>query len=245
VHGVVEKRYKRTTKRFTEELSNGVNLETVRIPDGEFLMGSPDSDKNSVYNEMPIHKVSVSNIYMGRYPITQEQYKALMGNNPSEFKGEKLPVEHVSRENAQIFCRKLSQQSKRKYRLPSEAEWEYACRAGTKTPFYFGEVISNKFVNYNKSYSKTSVVGIFPPNDFGLQDMHGNVWEWCEDNWHEDYNKSPVNGRVWHNGKDTAQVLRGGSWYHDFNYCRSAFRGIHYLGSSHGYNGFRVVLEVT
>jgi formylglycine-generating enzyme required for sulfatase activity len=245
VHGVVEQQYKGTAKKITEELSNGIDLEVVKIPGGEFLMGSRESDKSSIDNERPIHKVNIGNIYMGRYPITQEQYKALMGNNPSHFKGEKLPVEHVSRENAQTFCRKLSQQSKRKYRLPSEAEWEYACRAGSKTPFYFGEVISDKVVNYNKSNSKTSVVGIFPANNFGLQDMHGNVWEWCEDNWHEDYNEAPTNGRAWHNEKNNVQILRGGSWDYGFEYCRSAFRGTHYLGNSHGYNGFRVVLEVS
>jgi eukaryotic-like serine/threonine-protein kinase len=244
INGAIKKQGKRPTKRLIE-LSNGINLETIIIPEGEFLMGSPDSDKNSIYNEMPIHKVSVGNIYMGRYPITQEQYKALMGNNPSEFKGDKLPVEHVSRENAQRFCSELSQKSKRKYRLPSEAEWEYACRAGTTTPFYFGEVISDTVVNYNRKYGKTSEVGRFPANDFGLHDMHGNVWEWCEDNWHEDYNEALTNGRVWLNGKDTAQILRGGSWDHDFKYCRSAFRGIHHSGNSQGYNGFRVVLEVT
>jgi eukaryotic-like serine/threonine-protein kinase len=245
VHGVFEQKYKRTAKKFTEELIDGINLETVRIPDGKFFMGSPLSDKNSIYNEIPIHEVSVGNIYMGRYPITQEQYIALMGQNPSEFRGDKLPVEHVSREDAQIFCLKLSQKFKRKYRLPSEAEWEYACRAETTTPFYFGEAISDKFVNYNKSAGKTSIVGTFPANNFGLQDMHGNVWEWCEDNWHENYKEAPANGRVWHNGKDTAQILRGGSWDHDFKYCRSAFRGTHYLDKLPGYNGFRVVLEVT
>jgi formylglycine-generating enzyme required for sulfatase activity/predicted Ser/Thr protein kinase len=208
-------------KKLLEDLGGGVQLEMVQIPAGEFLMGSASSEKESRNSERPQHKVTVPSFYLGRYPVTQAQYAAIMGNNPSHFKGDNLPVEKVIWHNAQEFCQKLMAKTKKKYRLPSEAEWEYACRAGTTTPFYFGETIDAELANYDGNYTygsgakgkylaKTNKVGSFPANNFGLCDMPGNVWEWCEDGWHNDYNKAPVDGTAW-KSNDSTYVLRGGS----------------------------------
>jgi formylglycine-generating enzyme required for sulfatase activity len=225
-------------RRFIEDLGNGIKIEMVVIPGGEFWMGSSATESGSGESERPQHLVSVPNFCMGRYPSTQAQYEALMGKNPSMFRGNSnsLPVEQVSWNDAQDFCRELNKRSQRKYGLPSEAQWEYACRAGTKTSFYFGETITSQIANYNGNYtykseekgvyrSKPTPVGSFPPNGFGLNDMHGNVWEWCEDEWHENYQEAPTDGSVWINSKNNNfRLLRGGSWSIDPNYCRSAFR---------------------
>ncbi|NCR11342.1 MAG: formylglycine-generating enzyme family protein, partial [Microcystis aeruginosa LG13-11] len=162
-------------------------------------------------------------------------------------------VEKVSWYDAVEFCQRLSKATGRDYRLPSEAQWEYACRAGTTTPFYFGETITPDLANYDGNYiyaqgpkgiyrQETTPVGKFPPNAFGLYDMHGNVWEWCADTWHDNYDGAPTDGSVWiENGDDNRSPLRGGSWYSYPNFCRSAFR----IGSNRrGYHdsyGFRVV----
>ena len=161
-----------------------------------------------------------------------------MGKNPSGFSGAKRPVEKVSWDNAVDFCRKLSQKTGREYRLPSEAEWEYACRAGTTTPFHFGETITTELANYNgtdpyayepkgKYLERTTDVGIFPPNAFGLYDMHGNVWEWCQDDLHDNYIGAPKDGSVWESQGGDTKVLRGGSWFNPPQYSRSASRGIY------------------
>lgn len=179
----------------------------VYIPGGSFLMGAPETEEGSRSrdSERPQHRVEIAPFYMGRYPVTQAQYQAVMGENPSYFKGENNPVERVSWHKAKEFCQKLSEQTGKTYRLPSEAQWEYACRAGTTTPFYFGETISTDLANYdgNSRYGngkkgvyriKTTPVRSFPPNAFGLYDMHGNVWEWCEDIWHKNYEGAPNDG---------------------------------------------------
>ncbi|MEA5598549.1 bifunctional serine/threonine-protein kinase/formylglycine-generating enzyme family protein [Rivularia sp. UHCC 0363] len=224
---------------FTEDLGNGVTLEMVEIPDGEFLMGSPADEKEREDSESPQHKVTVES-FMGKFAVTQAQYQAIMGKNPSNFKGEKRPVEKVSWNDATEFCKKLTEKTGRTYRLPSEAEWEYACRAGTTTPFHFGETITTDLANYNgnetyanepkgKFRKKTTEVGSFPPNGFGLYDMHGNVWEWCQDGWHLHYNGAPTDGSAWiENGNDWRKVLRGGSWFNNPELCRSAFRTLSY-----------------
>jgi formylglycine-generating enzyme required for sulfatase activity len=179
-----------------------------------------------------------------------------MGNNPANFKGETRPVEQVSWNDAVEFCQKLSQMTGRNYRLPSEAEWEYACRAGTTTPFYFGETITADLVNYNgtSTYAsepksqyrqQTTPVGSFPPNAFGLYDMHGNVLEWCQDPWHDSYQGAPHNGSVWvDNGNDNQlRLLRGGSWVDVPDYCRSAYR-VSDIRDYRSYAvGFRVVCD--
>ncbi len=165
----------------------------VYIPAGEFMMGSDE-----LKEEQPIHKVTIKQLfYMGKYPITQAQWQTVMGNNPSRFKGDKRPVEQVSWEDVVIFCEKLSKLTKQTYRLPSEAEWEYACRAGTTTKYYFGETISKELANYANNVGETTNVGNHPANDLGLYDMSGNVWEWCADYYQESYKNAPNDGSVW------------------------------------------------
>jgi formylglycine-generating enzyme required for sulfatase activity len=199
--------------------------------------------------------VTVAPFFMGKYEVTQEQWEAVMGNNPSYFKGAKRPVEQVSWNDAVAFCQKLSQKTGKSYRLPSEAEWEYACRAGTKTPFYFGETITPELVNYDGNYPygaapkglyrrKTTDVGSFPPNAFGLYDMHGNLWEWCSDRWHDNYNGAPTDGSSWETGTSEYRVRRGGSWNNSPVLCRSADRYWNSAGNRNSDIGFRVTLVV-
>jgi formylglycine-generating enzyme required for sulfatase activity/predicted Ser/Thr protein kinase len=234
--GEVIKREPRQAEVFAEDLGDGVKLEMVSIPGGSFLMGSPESEKERLKYESPQHRVNVPPFFLGKYPVTQKQYEAVMGNNPSRFKGVNRPVENVSWNDATDFCQRLSHSTGKIYRLPSEAEWEYACRAGTTTPFYFGPTITADLANYNGDYTygsapkgvyreETTDVGSFPPNAFGLYDMHGNVWEWCQDVWHENYNGAPTNGSAWESGGDSSyRMLRGGSWLYYPVDCRSAAR---------------------
>jgi formylglycine-generating enzyme required for sulfatase activity len=237
-----------------ENLGNGVTLEMVRIPGGRFLMGSPETEAKRDAYESPQHYVDVPEFWMGKYVVTQEQWQAIMGNNPSCFEGKNRPVERVSWNNATEFCEKLSKKTGRDYRLPSEAEWEYACRAGTTTPFYFGETITGELANYEASETyadepkreyreQTTPVGQFPPNAFGLYDMHGNVYEWCQDVWHSDYDRAPVDGSAWVNGGySSRRVIRGGSWFFVPGWCRSAFRLNSLSDETDSYNiGFRLV----
>ena len=195
---------------------------------------------------------------MSKYPITQDQYQAIMGDNPSYFKGGKRPVERVSWHDATKFCEKLSSKTGKIYRLPSESQWEYACRAGTSTPFYFGETMTSELVYYDGNYpygnapfgeyrEQTTDVGSFPPNAFGIYDMHGNVREWCADDRHENYNGAPTDDSVWLDGEKNGSPLRGGSWV-DIPYdCRSAVRiyYIRYIRRDDHVNsfGFRLVCD--
>jgi formylglycine-generating enzyme required for sulfatase activity len=210
-------------RQIIHKLPNGVPLEMVYIPEGELKI------KGKTFHLKPF--------YMGKYAVTQAQYKAVMGENPSHFKGDNLPAESMYWKQAKEFCQKLGNG----FRLPSEVEWEYACRAGTTTEFYFGDVISTDLVNYDSPFTgKTTPVGSFPPNAFGLYDMHGNVWEWCQDEWHNNFADASADGTAYgsENG-DGSRLLRGGSWLHDADLCRSAFR---YSGSGTGYvGGFRIV----
>jgi len=238
-----------------ENLGNGIILEMVKIPTGRFLMGSPETEAKRYDDEGPQHNVDVPGFFMGKYAVTQEQYQAIMGNNPSDFQGKNNPVERVSWNQATEFCRKLSKKTGRNYRLPSEAEWEYACRAKTTTPFYFGETITGDLANYKasdtyadepkgKSRTQTTPVGQFPPNAFGLYDMHGNVLEWCQDVWHSNYDGAPVDGSAWLYGGDSSyRVLRGGCWKYIPRWCRSANR-YHYYSVTENliYRfGFRII----
>lgn len=245
---------RRQAQSFSENV-NGVQLEMVLIPAGTFTMGSPDAEAERGSDEGPQHRVSVGQFYMGKYEVTQAQWRAVMGTNPSRFKGDNLPVENVSWNEAVEFCRKLTQMSGREYRLPTEAEWEYAARAGTTTPFAFGSSLSSEQANFDGNYpyggaakgvyrQQTTAVGSFQPNGFGLYDMHGNVWEWCQDWYHENYNGAPSDGSAWESGGEQQyRVLRGGSWNDVGYFCRSAIRYGLAPGVHSGYFGFRVVVS--
>ncbi|MDB9375357.1 bifunctional serine/threonine-protein kinase/formylglycine-generating enzyme family protein [Nodularia sphaerocarpa] len=235
--GKITNRQNQTAKYFEEDLGNGISVEMVQIPGGNFLMGSPENEAGRSSDESPQHQVSVPSFFIGKYELTQEQYQAVMGENLSKFKGNKLPVERVNWHDAVKFCERLSQKTGHNYRLPTEAEWEYACRAGTTTPFYFGEGITPELVNYtgNSTYAsapqgkyrqQTTEVGTFPPNAFGLYDMHGNIWEWCQDARHTNYNNAPNDGSAW-KADNNFRVMRGGSWDLDLKFCRSATRNFY------------------
>jgi eukaryotic-like serine/threonine-protein kinase len=251
--GSITNRRNGEAKYLVEDLGNGVTLEMVQIPGGTFTMGSPEGEAGRG-DEGPQRQVRVPGFFMGRYAVTQAQYQAIMGTNPAEFKGEKRPVEQVTWNEAVEFCQQLSQRTGRTYKLPSGAEWEYACRAGTTTPFHFGATITTDLVNYNGNYTyasapkgqyrqETTPVGSFPPNAFGLYDMHGNVREWCQDHWHDNYNGAPTDGSAWINDNDdqSFRVLYGGSWGSTPASCRSAKRDGH-LPDKRLNIGFRIVL---
>ncbi|MCZ8048393.1 MAG: SUMF1/EgtB/PvdO family nonheme iron enzyme [Microcystis aeruginosa K13-05] len=231
---------------FTENLPNRVTLEMVSLPAGEFLMGSPDSDSDAGDWEKPQHQVKVNSFAIGKYPVTQAQYEAVMGTNPSKFQNNpQNPVEKVSWNDAQAFCQKLSQITGKTYRLPTEAEWEYACRAGTTTRYYFGDD-TNQLGDYawygGNSQKTTHPVGQKKPNAWGLYDMSGNVWEWCEDNWHNTYENAPRDGSAWLIKDNDYYIVRGSSWYGNPDLCRSASRNNDFRrGSYNGNLGFRVV----
>jgi formylglycine-generating enzyme required for sulfatase activity len=241
-------------KELTLDCGNGASMKLVLIPAGEFKMGSPTSEKDQGDDESPQHQVKITKPFcMGVYVVTQAQYKAVMGVNPSYFKGENNPVEWVSWNDAVEFCKKLSAKTGQTVRLPTEAEWEYACRAGTTTPFNTGETISTDQANYDGNYTygsgrkgeyrgKTVAVGSFAANGFGLYDMHGNVWEWCQDWYDAEYYKHSPTDDPPGPEKGQSRVLRGGAWYDIPRSCRSAARlgNDPWYRTSHG-NGFRVV----
>ena len=225
------------------ELADALPLHMVLIPGGTFLMGSPDDELGREDAEGPQHEVTVPTFLMGRYPVTQAQYEKVMDTNPATefdtdlFVAPNKPVVGVSWDDAAEFCERLAKQTDRPYRLPSEAEWEYVCRAGTTTPFYFGKTLTTEVANYNgdSTYADgpkgemrngTTPVDYFGiANAFGLSDMHGNVWEWCQDPWHSNYDKAPIDGSAWIERKDSSdRVIHGGSWYDIPQLCRSAFR---------------------
>ncbi|AFY50419.1 hypothetical protein Nos7524_4674 [Nostoc sp. PCC 7524] len=235
---------------FRENLGNGVVLDMLPIPGGKFFMGSPENEPGRYDSESPQHQVNVKPFFMGKFPITQAQWQAVAGfakvnidlnPKPSHFKGANRPVEKVSWDEAVEFCARLSQKTGRIYRLPSEAEWEYACRAGTTTPYYFGETITKDLANYGNIYQQTSEVGAFPANPFGLFDMCGNICEWCQDEWHDNYNPAPNDGSAWASSRSKDRVLRGGSWDRSPRNCRSAYRGWYARAICVNYVGFRVV----
>ena len=247
---------------FREDLGNGITLEMVAIPRGTFLMGTEDEEIERLVKkfdwegfrwERPQHQVTVPPFFIGKYPITQAQWRAIaatakididLETNPYKFKGDKLPIENINWYQATEFCKRLSRETKLEYRLPSEAEWEYACRAETTTAFHFGETITRELANYDasKTYAETTPVGQFSPNAFGLYDMHGNVWEWCADTWHNNYAGAPTDGSAWiEKGNDNRSARRGGSWYSYPYRCRSAHRSIEDRDSFNSSLGFRVV----
>ncbi len=243
-------------EQFSVDLGNGVSLEMVKITGGTFMMGSPETEEGRYNDESPQHEVTVSDFYIGKYQVTQGQWQAVMGNNPSDDKNrDNYPVERVSWNDCQKFCQKLSEETGLPFSLPSEAQWEYACRAGTTTPFYYGETLSTDIANYDGTgtygkgkkgiyRSKTTEVGTFPANGFGLYDMHGNVWEFCQDDYVDNYRNTPRDGNPHRNNSIERIVRRGGSWYYYPSNCRSALR---YDGSRvihFSYIGFRVMCVI-
>ena len=259
-------RYRRKNKCLHEQLAEGITLTLMLIPTGEFLMGAPESEPKSDRSERPQHRVKLESFLMGRYPVTQAQWRVVAGYPsierslkpwPSRFQGDNRPVEQVSWEEAVEFCQRLSAKTGRNYHLPSEAQWEYACRAETETPFHYGEIITIELANYDaeETYNsspqgeyrgETTDVGNFPANRWGLSDMHGNVWEWCEDDWHDNYEKAPTDGRAWLEERATEgdKLRRGGSWYSGPEYCRSAYRNYFTHAYRNDNAGFRVCCEV-
>jgi formylglycine-generating enzyme required for sulfatase activity len=267
---------------FSENIG-GITLDMVKIPGGTFWMGSTEAEAEQVrkegalagkdasflatllQTESPRHQVMVTLFYLGKFEVTQAQWRAVaslpsisrdLSPTPSHFKGDDLPVENITWDEAMEFCLRLSALTGKKYRLPSEAEWEYACRAGTTTPFHFGEITSSWLLNYCGSYpfgtvakgvcrEQTTPIGYMEvANAFGLYDMHGNVWEWCADPWHDNYINAPSDGSVWEGGVFSSyRVMRGGSWM-TFGYrARSALRASAAPNSKASDHGFRVVAE--
>jgi formylglycine-generating enzyme required for sulfatase activity len=252
-----------------EKLAEGVALTMLRIPAGSFEMGAPETEAESTERERPVHRVTLGEFLLGQTPITQAQWRAVaawkrLGNepvdrwpesldadpvakltDPERFRGDLRPVVNVSWFDAQAFCQRLAMRTGKNYALPSEAQWEYACRAGTTTPFHYGATIGTELANYNgevygngekgDNWQQTTDVASFPANPWGLHDMHGNVWEWCADIWNDNYEGTPVDGSAYVNdgAKQNANkikigmnfwLLRGGSWLGRPAHCRSAYR---------------------
>ena len=257
----------RNATYFRQDLGDGVTLDMVKIPGGSFKMGAREGEEGADGDELPQHQVNIKEFWMGKFAVTQEQWKRVaslsqintkLNPDPSNFKGDRLPVEQVSWHEAKEFCNRLSrlsQKAGKTYDLPTEAQWEYACRARTMTPFHFGETITTDLANFDgdDTYGKASKgeyrektieVGSFTPNTFGLYDMHGNVWEWCLDPWHGNYDGAPTHGGVWDASNDSrsdSRLLRGGQWFDGPRYCRSAYRNPDDPASRDFYVGFRIV----
>ncbi len=231
------------------EIINTIDMEFVLIQPGESDMGSPPNETGRFGNEGPVHHVTISEaFYLGKYEVTQKQWHEVMEYNPSYFKGDDLPVENVSWENVQEFIKMLNKkENTHNYRLPSEAEWEYATRAETTTRYSFGDDDSKlgEYAWYSKnSDDKTHPVGNRKANPWGLYDVHGNVWEWVQDEWHNSYNGAPSDGSAWEDGSGADRVFRGGGWFDDAGNCRSAYRSYHGPGNRNRDLGFRLIQEV-
>ena len=267
-----------TNKRFFEELGDGIRLEMVLIRGGIFNMGSPKDEPEREVNEDPQHQVTVPTFFMGRYPITQAQWRAVaqldrvnldLNPEPSRFKekvdSDRRPVDSVSWYGAQEFCVRLNrlvdnrrvQPTELKYQLPTEAQWEYACRGGTTTPFYWGETITSELANYDANYvygagsegiyrQETIPVDHFNmANPLGLCDMSGNLDEWCLDHWHKNYEGAPIDGSAWTTDlEDGPRIKRGGHWRCLPVFCRTASRHCAPPDFDDYYHGFRVVLAL-
>lgn len=253
-------------------VTNFIGMKFALIPAGKFSMGSPPDEKGRFDNEGPVHEVMIRKpFYLGIYPVTQQEWQAVMGENPSFFKGDKLPVEQVSWDDVQYFIKNLNEkEGSDKYRLPSEAEWEYAARAGTATRYSFDDDESElgeyawytensgsrapkkgDYFGYNKDdwyenkwNGKTHLVGQKKSNLWGLYDMHGNVWEWVQDELHNSYENAPTDGSAWESGHGANRVFRGGGWYDLARSCRSANRSFNDPGLRFHNLGFRLLQEL-
>jgi formylglycine-generating enzyme required for sulfatase activity len=255
-----EKQKPITVSGYHEKLAENIAITMIQIPAGEFQMGSPEQEADRQSDEGPQHQVKLRSFFMGQTPVTQAQWQVVAGwptqqlelkDQPSIFQGANRPVEQVSWQEAVEFCRRLRVRTGREYSLPSEAQWEYACRAGTTTAFSFGETLTPELANYNgnNNYAsgpkgvyrhQTIEVGSFPANGWGLHDMYGNVWEWCLDPWHGSYEGAPADGSAWMAGGGGSRLLRGGSWVYHPGLCRSACRSSDRPGNRDDDIGFRV-----
>ena len=232
--GVEDTRRSVSVKLFRERLPDGSFISMVSVPAGTFAMGSAHHKGHR--DEEPLHYVKVGSFFLSQTTVTQSQWKAVMKRlPPCRGKGLDFPVDRVSWFDANAFCERLSKTARKPYRLPSEAEWEYACRADSNTDFAFGNMMTTDYANYVGVHryldGPTGVYrhgpipsGSFPPNSFGLYDMHGNLWEWCADTWHEDYVGASLNAEPWVRGGTEERVLRGGSWHDPPDLCRSSSR---------------------
>ena len=251
-----------------EEMTNGIGMPLVYVPPGTFTMGSPRSERDwlrkafgnfaeeRASQETP-HEVQITKgFYLGKYPVTQREYETVMGKNPSSFASTggraqlvvglytaRFPVEQVSWKDAKEFCRKLSLREGKAYRLPQEAEWEYACRAGTTTAYNVGATLSEKDANFAGKKGRPESVGRYAGNAWGLFDMHGNVWQWCEDFYDKDYYDRSETRNPTGPYTGSRRVVRGGSWGADGSYCRSACRDWYVPDYFDGYLGFRVAFQ--
>jgi formylglycine-generating enzyme required for sulfatase activity len=235
-------------KEITFDLGSGIKLEMVLIPAGEFRMGSPNSDKDAGDDERPQHRVRITKpFYLGKYVVTQDQWEAVMHNNPSGFKAPKNPVDSVSWDDCQRFCETLNKKigtAQGKFQLPTEAQWEYACRAGSTTIYCCDDASLDKYAwHLANSHDRPNPVGQKKPNAWGLFDMHGNAGEWCQDFYSDKYYAtSPTDDPA---GPATGlnRVNRGGGWDRPSRYCRSAFRSYYGPGCRYNFLGFRVSLN--
>jgi formylglycine-generating enzyme required for sulfatase activity len=263
---------------YREPLAKGVALTLLRIPPGSFWMGAPEGEEGSSDDERPVHRVTLGDFLLGQTPVTQAQWRAVAEwereehedeeawsqnldpdplarmSEAERFRSDQQPVVNVSWRQAMAFCQRLQLRTYKNYTLPSEAQWEYACRAGTTSQFHCGETLTSDLANYDAHTTygngpkgeyreQTTPVGMFPANAWGLQDMHGNVWEWCLDHWHNSYKGAPEDGRPWLKEKaeqNEWRLLRGGSWFYHAHGCRSAPRLGDLPGSRDFIRGFRV-----
>lgn len=261
--GKLQRRGQKRVKRFVENLGHGSDLVMLLIPAGQFQMGS-----ERYKWERPVHSVNIQSFYLGQFPVTQAQWRAVtrlpkvaieLEEHCSAFVGDNLPVDSVSWVEATEFCARFAKQTGKPYRLPTEAEWEYACRAGSREEFSFGPTITPVIVNCDATHvSGGASAGVFrngtvpigslgAANDFGLYDMHGNLCEWCQDEWHDNYEEAPSNGSAWITDEGSAlRVTRGGSWTHSVEICRSSDRSRESsdLNTKLHYMGFRVAASL-
>ena len=246
---LIQRHEKVTYVEEKETFISTIDMEFVLIQSGEFDMGSPANETGRFNDEGPIHRVTISEaFYLGKYPVTQKQWHEVMGDHPSSFKGDDLPVENVSWDSAKEFIKKLNKkENTQKYRLPSEAEWEYAAWAGTTTRYSFGDDDSKlgQYAWYDEnSGKKTHPVGKKEANPWGLYDVHGNVWEWVQDKWHNTYNGAPADGSAWEDEVSAIGVFRGGGWIDFARDCRLANRDYDVPSYRLRLLGFRLLQEM-